>query len=121
VDTSTWNDLFLAHWAGSDRPAIVTPDGSWTGEELLHRAAGSAAWLDELGFAVVVGVPDRRWGEIVKAVIVARDPADPPSADDLVALTRARLAHHKVPAVIEIIDELPRNPSGKVLRRRLVG
>jgi acyl-CoA synthetase (AMP-forming)/AMP-acid ligase II len=78
VDTSTWNDLFLAHWAGSDRPAIVTPDGSWTGEELLHRAAGSAAWLDELGFAVVVGVPHRRWGEIVKAVIVARDPADPP-------------------------------------------
>jgi acyl-CoA synthetase (AMP-forming)/AMP-acid ligase II len=69
----------------------------------------------------VVGVPDRRWGEVVKAVVVPRHPGAPPSAQILRAHARDRLAHFKVPAVIEFIDQLPRNPSGKVLRRKLVG
>ena len=67
----------------------------------------------------VVGVPDRRWGEIVKAVVVPANIAVPPPADDLRALVADRLAHFKVPAVIEFADELPRNSSGKILRRQL--
>jgi len=67
--------------------------------------------------AAVVGVPDRRWGEIVKAVVVPR--GTPPSVADLQAHVRDRLAHFKVPAIVEFVDELPRTASGKVLRRAL--
>jgi acyl-CoA synthetase (AMP-forming)/AMP-acid ligase II len=69
--------------------------------------------------AAVVGVPDRRWGEIVKAVVVPDDPAAPPDADELRALVGQHLARFKVPAVVEYMTELPRNPSGKILRRQL--
>jgi acyl-CoA synthetase (AMP-forming)/AMP-acid ligase II len=68
----------------------------------------------------VVGVPDRRWGEVVKAVVVPADPASPPSLDDLRSFAAGRLAHFKLPTVVELIDELPRNPSGKILRRNLL-
>ncbi|MCZ7527940.1 MAG: acyl--CoA ligase [Acidimicrobiia bacterium] len=69
--------------------------------------------------ACVVGVPDRRWGEVVKAVVVTRPGAEVTAAA-LQAHVRDRLAHFKVPALIEFTRELPRTPSGKVLRRALV-
>lgn len=69
--------------------------------------------------AAAVGVPDRRWGEIVKAVVVPATTDQPPDVDQLRVFLADRLAHFKVPAVIEIVEELPRNPSGKVLRRQL--
>jgi acyl-CoA synthetase (AMP-forming)/AMP-acid ligase II len=68
----------------------------------------------------VVGVPDRRYGELVKAVVVPADPSAPPSAEELQRHARLGLAPFKVPSVIELADELPRNSGGKVLRRRLV-
>jgi acyl-CoA synthetase (AMP-forming)/AMP-acid ligase II len=70
--------------------------------------------------AAVIGVPDRRWGEIVKAVVVAADESARPSDEELRTHVRDRLAHFKVPTVVEFIDELPRNANGKLLRRELV-
>ncbi len=67
----------------------------------------------------VIGVPDRRWGEIVKAVVVPVPGATSIDASELQAYVRERLAHFKVPAVVEFIDALPRTPTGKVLRRAL--
>jgi acyl-CoA synthetase (AMP-forming)/AMP-acid ligase II len=84
----------------------------------VERALASHAAVRDVA---VVGVPDRRWGEIVKAVVVPVDPAAPPTAEDLRAHVRDRLAHFKVPAVVEFAAELPRNANGKVLRRMLVG
>ena len=72
--------------------------------------------------AAVIGVPDDRWGETVKAVVV-RAPGAPDDEDDLaadiIAATRSRLAHYKCPTSIDFVDGLPRNPSGKVLKREL--
>jgi acyl-CoA synthetase (AMP-forming)/AMP-acid ligase II len=69
--------------------------------------------------AGVAGLPDRRLGDIVAAFVVPADPEAPPSADDLRAYARERLAGFKVPTHWRFVERLPRNASGKLMRRRL--
>ena len=68
--------------------------------------------------AAVVGRPDERWGEVPVAFVVLRAGADV-SADALVEHCRGRIARFKVPKEVTFLDALPRNPSGKVLKREL--
>ena len=68
----------------------------------------------------VIGVPDDDLGEVVKAVVTVcagDDRAD--LADRLIAHCRSRLARHKVPRTVDIVDELPRLPTGKLAKREL--
>ncbi len=66
----------------------------------------------------VVGIPDERWGEAVHAIVVKAEGTDPePQA--LIAFARERLAGFKCPKSISFTDVLPRNPSGKILKREL--
>jgi O-succinylbenzoate-CoA ligase len=67
--------------------------------------------------AAVVGRPDDRWGEVPVAFVVVSSNAT--TADELIEHCRARLAKFKVPKDVVFIDALPRNPSGKVLKREL--
>lgn len=64
----------------------------------------------------VIGVPDEKWGEVVKAVVVIEGEA---SESDLIAFARERLAAYKCPKSVDITDELPRNPTGKILKKEL--
>ncbi|MDQ0380377.1 FadD3 family acyl-CoA ligase [Amycolatopsis thermophila] len=65
--------------------------------------------------AAVVGVPDERMGEVGKAFVVGTGL----TAEDVIAFCRERLANYKVPRFVEFLGELPRNASGKVLKRLL--
>jgi acyl-CoA synthetase (AMP-forming)/AMP-acid ligase II len=67
----------------------------------------------------VVGVPDERWGEAVKAFVVRRAD-DPLDADALIDLCRDKLAGYKKPKHVEFVDRLPRGSTGKILKRELV-
>ena len=64
----------------------------------------------------VIGVPDDKWGEVVKAVVVVEGEV---SESELIAFARERLAGYKCPKSVDIRDELPRNPTGKVLKKEL--
>ena len=66
----------------------------------------------------VIGVPDDKWGETPKAIIVRAAGIDVTEAD-LLAYSRERLARFKCPTTVEWIDALPRHPSGKVLKKDL--
>jgi acyl-CoA synthetase (AMP-forming)/AMP-acid ligase II len=66
----------------------------------------------------VIGVPDDHWGEAVKAMVALR-PGEQATSQEIIGFTRERLAHYKCPSTVDIIDALPRNPSGKVLKRVL--
>ena len=76
------------------------------------------ARLDGVAESAVVGTPDRRLGEVGQAFIVRR-PGHALEAADVLAFCRERLANYKVPRRVEFRDALPRNPSGKVLKRAL--
>ncbi len=66
----------------------------------------------------VIGVPDDTWGEAVKAVVVLKAGAKADAAD-IIRFARTRIAGFKAPKSIDFVDALPRNPSGKILRREL--
>jgi acyl-CoA synthetase (AMP-forming)/AMP-acid ligase II len=80
-------------------------------EEVLHEHEA----VDEVA---VVGVPDDKWGERVKASVVLHD-GENLSEDAVVAYVEDRLADFKKPREVEFLDELPRNPTGKVLKSKL--
>ena len=64
----------------------------------------------------VIGVPDEKWGESVKAVVALEGEV---SEKDIIAFARERLAAYKCPRSVDVVDELPRNPTGKVLKKDL--
>ena len=76
-------------------------------EQVLHRHPG----VEDVA---VIGVGDAQWGETVVAVVVGD--VDP---DEVIAFARERIAHFKAPRRVEIVDELPRNATGKLLKRVL--
>lgn len=72
----------------------------------------------DVGEVAVIGIPSERWGEEVKAV-VALEPGKQRDPDSIIAWARERIASYKVPKTIDFIEALPRNASGKILRRQL--
>lgn len=81
-------------------------------ERVLERHPG-------VGEAAVLGLADRRWGQVVRAVVVPADLDEPPEVASLVAHCKAALASFKVPVEWRFAEALPRNAAGKLLRREL--
>jgi acyl-CoA synthetase (AMP-forming)/AMP-acid ligase II len=80
-------------------------------EDVIYGVPGVAE-------ASIIGLPDPHWGENVTAVVVAADGAHV-TAEDVIAACRAALAGYKKPKQVFFVDELPRNASGKILKREL--
>jgi long-chain acyl-CoA synthetase len=89
---------------------IVTGGENVYPAEVESVLAGHPAVAD----VAVIGVPSQQWGETPLAVVVGNV-----ERDDLLAYARDRLAHFKCPTDVQFVPELPRNPSGKVLKREL--
>jgi acyl-CoA synthetase (AMP-forming)/AMP-acid ligase II len=70
---------------------------------------------DDVAQVAVIGIPDDRLGEVGAAFVVAR-PGRHIDPDDLIAWCRERMANFKVPRRVEVVDALPLNPSGKVMK-----
>jgi len=66
----------------------------------------------------VIGIPSERWGESPLALIVPADGADP-TAQSIIEFCGERLARFKLPTAVEFVAELPRNPTGKLLKAQL--
>ena len=93
---------------------IVTGGENVYPAEVENAIFGHPAVAD----VAVIGVPDETWGEAVKAVIVLRSGAEP-DAGDIVAWTRERIAGFKTPKSVDFVAAIPRNATGKILRRAL--
>jgi fatty-acyl-CoA synthase len=97
-----WKDMYIS---GGENvyPAEV--------EDVLYQ-------LPQVAEAAIIGVPDERWGEAGKAILVMK-PGETLDADTVIGHCLQNLAKFKVPASVEYLDALPRNATGKVLKRVL--
>ena len=91
-----------------------------SGGENIYPAEVENALMShaEILDAAVIGVPDEKWGESTKGFVVLSKDSNL-SSEDIISFTKSKIASYKCPKSIEFIEMLPRNPSGKVLRREL--
>jgi acyl-CoA synthetase (AMP-forming)/AMP-acid ligase II len=94
---------------------MIKRGGEMISPEELENVLQSHPDVDE---AAIIGVPDDTWGEVVRAIVVKR-PKSKITAEELIEYCSQRLASFKKPETVVFVDELPRNPMGKVLKRVL--
>ncbi|MFV2119541.1 AMP-binding protein [Streptomyces sp. Act-28] len=139
--------VMLGYWDEPERTAEAIDEGRWmhTGDLAVMREDGYVRIVGRIKDMIirggenvypreveeflyghpkvadvqVVGVPDERYGEEVLACVIPRDPADPPTYEEIAAYCRDRLAHYKVPRRLEVLDAFPMTVSGKVRKVEL--
>lgn len=122
---------FDGGWFHSGDLAIIDDEGYITvvdrkkdmiksgGENVASREVEEAIYaLDGVSEVAVIGLPDAKWVEAVTAIIVPR-PGVALTEDDVIEGCRSRLAGFKLPKRVILVESLPKNPSGKLLKREL--
>lgn len=102
-------------WFVDRRTDLIKSGGENVASAEVERVIAQHSDVAEVA---VVGVPDERWDEVPKAFVIPREGTGL-TGEDVRAHCRAHLARYKVPAHVEIVASLPRNDSGKVLKKRL--
>jgi long-chain acyl-CoA synthetase len=138
--------VMLGYWNQPEQTAAVMAEGGWfrtgdagyldadgylyihdrvkdmivSGGENIYPAEVENVLMAHPSVAdvAVIGVPSERWGETPKALVV-RTPGAEVSAEELIEFCRQRLARYKCPTSVDWVDALPRNPSGKILKKDL--
>ncbi|KIF79414.1 AMP-binding protein [Streptomyces sp. 150FB] len=145
--------VMLGYWNDPERTAEVIDAGRWmhTGDLAVIREDGYVQIVGRIKDMIirggenvypreveeflythpkiadvqVVGIADERYGEEILACVIPRDPARPPTLEDITSYCREQLAHFKIPRRVEIMDAFPMTVSGKVrkieLRERFSG
>lgn len=113
-DLGTMDERGLGYLLGRAKELIKT------GGENVYPAEVDAVFAEmpEVADAGCCGVPDRQWGEAVKAFVVLK-PGATLTREEITARFKGRIAGYKRPRYIEFVDQLPRDPIGKLLRREL--
>lgn len=113
-DLGTMDELGLGYLLGREKELIKT------GGENVYPAEVDAVFAEmpEIADAGCCGVPDKRWGEAVKAFVVLK-PGERLTREEITRRFKDRIAGYKRPRYIEFVDQLPRDPIGKLLRREL--
>ena len=128
---ATAESIMIGGWLRTGDAAYIDTDGYLylfdrfkdmivSGAENVYPAEVENALGDHRSVAevAVIGVPDARWGETVKAIVVLR-PGAVVDAGALIEFSRTKLAKFKCPTSVDFVDTLPRNASGKVLKKDL--
>ena len=113
-DAGTMDEAGFIYIKDRIKDMIVSGGENIYPAEVEAVLAGHPAVAD----VAVIGVPDSRWGETVKAVVV-RKPGAELDAEALIAWSRDQLAGFKRPQSVDFVESIPRNPSGKILKREL--
>jgi acyl-CoA synthetase (AMP-forming)/AMP-acid ligase II len=121
IDTGGWLHTHDAAHLDADGYVYISgrlDDVIISGGENVHpgEVEEVLATLPGLASVALVGVPDRHWGEMVAAAVVA-DGTQLLTEQQVIAYCRERLAGYKCPRRVMFVDELPRNATGKVVRR----
>ncbi len=94
---------------------MIKRGGELISPEEVEAALQSHAKIEE---AALIGIPDVEWGELPMAVVVLKK-GETATEEEIIEYCRAKLASYKRPRSVVFVDELPRNPMGKVLKRVL--
>ncbi|MED5261720.1 MAG: long-chain-fatty-acid--CoA ligase [Myxococcota bacterium] len=113
-DLAVWDESASLHIVDRKKDVIISGGENISSPEIEDALYQHPAVLE----CAVIGVPDEKWGETPKALVVLRpgEAADEPA---LIAFCRERLAHFKCPTSVELVDELPRTATGKLQKFRL--
>jgi fatty-acyl-CoA synthase len=113
-DIGTWDESGFVRVIDRKKDIIISGGANIYPKDVEETLATHPAVAE----VAVYGIPHDNWGETVEAAVVRRNGAEV-TAEELIAYSRDHLAHFKTPRSIRFLDELPRNPSGKILKREL--
>jgi fatty-acyl-CoA synthase len=113
-DMATWNEDGYLLVVDRKKDIIVSGGENISSLEVEKAVLSHPAVME----AAIIPVPDEKWGEVPKALVVLR-PGQKASKSELIEHCRARLAHYKCPRSVEFLEQLPRTGTGKVLKREL--
>jgi len=113
-DVATWNEEGYLLVVDRKKDMILSGGENISSLEVEKALLAHPAVLE----LAVIPVPDRRWGEVPKALVVLK-PGENTTEAELLEFCRSRLSHYKCPQSVEFLDTLPRTGTGKVLKRQL--